>query len=271
MNKDILDFFYNINFNNIDIKYKYFDLVLSGGGFKSFYHIGLCKILKELEYNDKIKIRNIIGTSSGAISAVIYACNIDFDIWFEAYYDIKDNINNSDLHRAVIKTLKNKLPNDAYLKCNNKVKISVSKLTMFGFYEETIDYFTSNDHLISVISASIKIPFLTSNSIIGQKINNSFCYDGFFSRISPVIHNNDLPQLLVRTQKVIYSHNLIFKPADSYIELLSLRGLYESKKFLKNEIVNKIMCWIPPNKSKKIKNKLYIIVPIIFYFIPKFL
>jgi len=270
MNKELINYFNNIHYD-IDIKYNNFDLIFSGGGFKSFYHIGICKILKKLENENKIKIRNIIGTSSGAISAIIYACNINFELCFEAYYKIKNIINKSDLKNCVIDIFKKYLPKNAYELCNGKIKITVSKFTIFGFQEEIIQYFESNDDLINVLSASINIPLLTSNNIYGQKIKKDICYDGFFSRITPVIYDNDLPQLVIKTYNVYYPSYLILKPNDSYIELLSLRGLLESKNFFKNNINSKkTIYWLEKN-NKKPKNifekNLYIIIPIIFWFI----
>ena len=73
MNQDIIKYLDNIDYDDFEIKYNNFDVILSGGGFKGYYHLGLCKILKHFEKNNKIKIRHIIGTSTGAISAVVFA------------------------------------------------------------------------------------------------------------------------------------------------------------------------------------------------------
>lgn len=52
-------------------------LVLSGGGSRGFYHVGVLKALQELN----IKIDRVAGTSIGAILGAMYASNpeIDFD------------------------------------------------------------------------------------------------------------------------------------------------------------------------------------------------
>jgi len=266
MNHDIIKYLDNIDYDDFDIKYNYFDVILSGGGFKGYYHLGLCKILKHFEKNNKIKIRNIIGTSTGAISAIIYVCNIDYNKWIDSFYNIKENIHKSDLHQTVIEIMKNELPNNAYKLCNDKIKITVSKLTLFGFVEEIFDKFESNDHLLKVLSASIKIPFLTSNSILGEKINNHYYYDGFFTRISPIIYNNDLPQLLIKTYIANYPNSLSLKPIDSHIELLALRGLHESKKFFKDDKKHHTLEWIEKNNNNIVlKQYKYIIIPFLFF------
>jgi len=268
MNHDIIKYLDNIDLDDFEIKYDYFDLILAGGGFKGYYHLGLYKILKFFEKNKKIKIRYIVGTSTGAISAIIYACNLDFDRWINTFYKIKKNIYKSDLHNTVVEIMKCELPINAYQLCNNKIKILTSRLTIFGFVEEIFDKFESNEHLLKVLSASIKIPFLTSNDLLGEKINNKYYYDGFFIRLSPIIFNNDLPQLFIRTYATNYSNTLSLKPFDSHIELLSLRGLYESKKFFKYDKQNKIIKWIEPNNQKKksfYQKYYYLILPSILY------
>ena len=271
MNKDLIKYLDNIKCD-FNIIYDNFDLIFSGGGFKGFYHIGICKILKDMENNNKIKIRYIIGTSTGAISAINYACNIEYETWIQAYYTIKQNITKSDLHNCVIDVFQTKIPKNAYELCNGKVKIAVSKLTLFGFEEELIDYFESNEHLINVLSAAIKIPFLTSKSIFGIKIKKDIYYDAFFNRITPIIYNNDIPQLVVKTYDATYPSYLILKPADSFIELLSLRGLYETHKFLKYNNKNKTILWVNKGNIKQkgiIEKNLYLIIPILFWFLSK--
>lgn len=270
MNYEIINYLDNVKYNDIDLKYKEFDLVFSGGGLKGFYHIGICKILKYHEFNKNIKIRYIIGTSTGALSAVMYACNIDLNIWYNSYYVIKDNINKMDMVSIIVKILKEHLPNDAYKRCSNRVKISLSNLTFLGFHEELIDNFDSNEHLISVLSAAIRIPYVTSNIFLPENIKNKFYYDGFFVRIIPIIYNNDLPQLLINTHLTNYSNNLSLSPQDSFIELLSLRGMYESNKFFRKNINNKTIKWIEKyyKKPKNIFNKyLYIVLPSLFFII----
>ena len=266
MNNDIINQINNFKLNNINFKYNHFDLILSGGGLKGFYHVGMCKILQEYEKNNEIKIRYIIGTSTGALTAVIYACNLDYNSWIESYYTIKKYINQSDLHRIVINILRDKLPENAYQLCNGKVKISLSRITIFGFYEEMIDTFHSNEHLLKVLSGAIKVPYVTSNTFWPEKINNNYYYDAYFVRMTPIIYNNDLPQLLIKTHLINYSNRLSLNPNDSFIELLSLRGLYESKKFLMNNNKNRSIKWIEKNYVEKKKvNYIIFIIPAIFY------
>lgn len=288
-----MDFFPNINLNIINhqfdnIKYKNFDLIIGGGGFRGYYHIGSLCILKDLEKQNKIKIRQIIGTSSGAIAAVNYACNINFNKWLDSYGDIKNLMDNGlDLHSATITVLKNKLPKNAHILCNQQnVKIVTTKFDWwpFGFTEAVFDNFISFDFLINCLSAAINIPIYTSNNFRGVIINNNRYYDGFFYRLTPIIQNNDLPQLVIKTVNVLYPKFVTLKPKDSHINLLAMRGFLETKKFLTSESnINKVIEWIDSNnatdlnnkiKSNKIqikKNHLFYIIPLFFFIGSKYI
>jgi hypothetical protein len=272
-------------FNNI--KYKNFDLIIGGGGFRGYYHIGSLYLLKQLEQNNQINVRQIVGTSSGAIAAVNYACDVDFNEWLESYENIKNLMKNGyDLHLATIKLLKEKLPQNAHELCNAcNVKIVTSKLkwNYLGFTEVIFNNFESFNHLIDCISAAINIPFYTSDNFSGVIINSNRHYDGFFCRLTPIITNNDYPQLVIKTANVLYPTFATLKPKDSHINLLAIRGFLETNKFLKNQSdKNKVIQWIDPhtninkNKSSKLlqfvpTNYKIIVFPITFYLIGKYL
>jgi len=72
------------NFPNL--RYKEFDVILSGGGLKGYYFSGAGEVLKALEATGEIRIRQWVGTSAGAISAVWLACDMDPHLWRKTYY-----------------------------------------------------------------------------------------------------------------------------------------------------------------------------------------
>lgn len=286
-----MSFFLNLNLNTInhqfDIKYDTFDLVIGGGGFRGYYHVGSLYILKDLEKQNKINIRQIIGTSSGAIASVNYACDIDFNEWLQSYDEIRNLMKNGiDLHLSTMMVLKNKLPSNAHILCNQRnVKIAVSKFNWwpFGFTEVIFNNFESFDHLLNCLSAAINIPMYTSNNFKGIIINNNRYYDGFFCRLTPTINNNNLPQMVIKTAHVLYPKFVTLKPKDSHIDLLAMRGFLETKKFLsvdaKNS-ANRVIEWIEPhteqikhteqinkNQFNKLNktNKLFYVIPLIFF------
>lgn len=123
---------------------------------------------------------------------------------------------------------------------------------------------------MKILSASIKVPYITSTSIFGEKINNNYYYDGAFIRNVPLLFESDLPQLLIETHATNYCNKLSMKPVDSHIELLALRGVYESKNFFKHDKKNKTIKWIEPNYKKINKNYTFIIIPCLFYLMANF-
>jgi len=262
-----------LNINNINIPYinipshlKSFDLVLGGGGFRSYYHLGFFRVIKELVKQNKIFVRNIIGTSSGAISAVYYACEIGDQEILSTYSLIKEKMKGGEsLHDAAIYTLRKLLPPNAHTICSNKVRIYVSILSWTGFQSMYIDQFETFEDLILAISASINIPYLTSSSWTGTWFKGSRCYDGLFTSIIPSIKskNHDIVQLEVATHRVLYPKRHTLHPGDSHIYLLSLRGLIETHEFFNGKI-NNIIRWIEPGsdfENKKKSFRLYLIIP----------
>lgn len=274
--------------NQIQPKHKICDIVLGGGGFRSYYHLGFFKILKELIKQNKIQPRHFIGTSSGAISAVYHVCGVTDDSILLTYQIIREQMElGKSLHDAAIYTLRQILPPNAHLICSGKVRIYVSVLGWFGFYPMYINHFETFEDLILALSASINIPWFTTYSWFGTVlkhaslskrdgtvikhaclsfgegtiIKESRCYDGLFTSIVPSIRSeiHDIPQLEISTHKVLYPKRHTLHPGDNHIYLLSLRGLIESFEFFNGQ-KNNIIKWIEP--EKKLKNtKLYLIIP----------
>ena len=58
-----------------------YDLVVSGGGMKFYYLLGIKKALEE----KKINIKRYSGTSSGSIFIVLIICGIDNKILINTY------------------------------------------------------------------------------------------------------------------------------------------------------------------------------------------
>jgi hypothetical protein len=258
----------NIRTENLIIKPQYTicDIVLGGGGFRSYYHLGFFTLIKELVAQNKIKPRYLIGTSSGAISAVYHACGIDDKDILSTYDLIKNQMNlGLSLHDAAIHTIKQILPPDAHTICSGKVQIYVSVLGWSGFYPMYINHFATRNDLIQAISASINIPYLTTSSWLGIKINGSRCYDGLFTAIVPSFPSHPIPQLAVSTHRVLYPKRHTLNPGDSHIYLLGLRGLIESYEFFNGQTnPNSIVKWIHPFANigpKKSKSNLYLIIP----------
>ncbi len=249
---------------NFVIPHKQFDLIVGGGGFRCYYHLGFFKLLKRVS---NITPRYFIGTSSGAISIVYYICELTDEQIFKTYDIIQQLMNTGAcLHEAATYALRTILPPNAHQICSGKIKIFVSELGWFGFTKRYIDSFDTFDDLINAISASINIPLLTSNNFYGIKINGSRCYDGCFTSLVPTFcpHIHDLNQLVLLTHKVPYPKRFTLYPGDSHIYLLALKGLIEAKDFFTKKSEHRVIKWIDKTKinnkfEKKNKFKLIFI------------
>lgn len=261
--KQIIDSLKN-KYNN-NVKHYNTDLVISGGGCSGYYFAGTCNILNNLEKLNKIHINNIYATSAGVLIAIFYLCQIPIEKWIQTYYYAKFNYKSGLIHDVIIKTLKQFIPRDAYLKCNKILNIILSKRTLFGFKKTIINTFSSNDELLLVVSAAINVPFITSYNVRGVKINNDYYYDGVLVCNTPIQYNSSLPQLVLYTHKIDYPLKYKFSINDDLIELLMIRGYIETEEFLNSlENNSKTICWIDKNLERKEKpNRCFYVVNIL--------
>jgi hypothetical protein len=265
---EVLDLFEKkISINSLNIEHKEFDIIVGGGGFRCYYHLGFFKLLKLIP---NIMPRHFIGTSSGAISIVYHVCELTDQQIFKTYELIQRQMSlGSCLHDAAVQALREILPSNAHELCNGKIKIFVSEFTLFGFSKKYIDHFETFDDLILSISASINIPCLTSSNIYGTIINGSRCYDGCFASLVPIFcpRIHDLNQLVLLTHKVTYPKRFTLYPGDPHIYLLALKGLIEAKDFFTKKDEHSIIKWIDKTKYKTKSKPKYrlVIIPGIMY------
>jgi len=246
----LLDIIENIELGYVNIPYKEIDLVISGGGFSGYYHVGFFYLLKKLIRDNKIKIRNIYATSAGVLSSVCYLCEISIYDWFNTYYKTKE-ICDIDIHSSVKKVIRELLPKNAHKICNKKLNIVLSKFNYYKLECEIINEFNSFEHLLDIIDASINIPFILSSKYEGVIIDGSRYYDGGLTNNTPIIYNNDLPQLVLKTHEIDYPITKKFWLNDPYLELLITRGAIESFDFFTNKVNNNLPIeWIDKNHKK---------------------
>jgi len=222
-----------IDVSELKFPTKEFDCILSGGGFKGYYLFGAAQILKKMIKNKQIKIRKYIGVSIGAIVSVFLLSDIPIHIIRNIYEFARHN-NKYDLNQITIKACQKILPENIHELCNNKIKILVSELTFKGMVPVYIEKFNSKEHLLKVIQATCYIPYLTSTTISGVKIDDKIYYDGAFTNNVPIIKNNDIPQLVFHTRNVEYKKWYMFNTKDKCPELLILRGAIEMERFIKH-------------------------------------
>jgi hypothetical protein len=89
------------------------------------------------------------------------------------------------------------LPNDAYLKCSGKLFLVVSRFSFYGFREEIISEYKSNEELIDTI--------ISSCHIIGfyryfPTCQRRFAFDGCYTNLQPQINDrySDKPTIVCK-------------------------------------------------------------------------
>jgi hypothetical protein len=81
---------------------------------------------------------------------------------------------------------RNYLPNDAYKKCSGRLFIVVSRLTFYGFREDVISEYKSNEELIDAIIGTCHMVGLFRYFPICQR---RFAFDGCFTNLQPRIND----------------------------------------------------------------------------------
>ena len=218
-----------------------YDLVVSGGGMKFYYLLGIKKALEE----KKINIKRYSGTSSGSIFIVLIICGIDNKILINTYQKL---FKMSDYKMNIIdKFLNEVLPENCHIICSNRVFISITKIGI-PIKNEIISKFTSKKHLIEIIKISSSFPVFV-NSNIFYKYKKDYYIDGFFTNNTPFFKDKLREQIIIRPFIVKYKNLQIFDmEPNSNIEYIKL-GYFELNKFIKGEKVFAIE-WYEPNRVK---------------------
>lgn len=238
------------------------DVVIGGGLMNGYGLCGCLELIRSLEEDKKLKIRNFHCVSAGILCTIFYICNIPVSNWIDSYYKgqqkykKRNYINYKEsLHDIIMDIFSQYLPDNAFELCNNRLYIYIAKLTNTGFVNIIINEFKSNNELLNAVSASINVPIILSNNLLGINFNNNDSithtnlYDNVFINNLPIIYNNDLPQLVLKPHR--FSYNYTFSLNDDCIELLMIRGLIDAHNFFKSNKNIETINWIEPNLIKK--------------------
>ncbi len=230
---DFLNQIQNINVTKLKFPEKEFDVVIAGGGLKCFYNIGAFEVLKKMMELNQINVRYFTGVSSGAYVSLFTILNIPVKNVRNMYEFARKNKHRHDLNKIFSKICEHILPSNVHELSNGKLRILVSKFTLKGLRPVIIDKFESKEHLIKILHATSFIPFLTTSEFNGVKIGGEQYFDGAFTNNTPIIYENDLPQLIFNTPSVNYSNSYAFKIIDSNPEKLIVTGAIDMEKFIK--------------------------------------
>ena len=110
------------------------DVVLSGGGFKGFFLVGVWSVLRGMMAQKKLEVKRWAGTSVGAGCAVYMCCGVDPVVWSNTYWRSRRLIRGGGLSiNEAFGVLSNDvLPDNAHELCTDKVFLSITLLTAFG-------------------------------------------------------------------------------------------------------------------------------------------
>jgi hypothetical protein len=173
----------------------------SGCGTRYHFYGGVAEYMTDNFETDNI---NILCTSGGIYAAVIMAIGRKMTDWtdrdWKKCYDYWCNrscymwLDTDSFQRQI---WRNYLPVDAYQTCTNKLFIAVSRLGIYGFYEDTIYQYESNEALIDAIICTIHIPGLYR---ILPNCNNRLAFDGCLTNVQPRINDkhSKIPTLCVK-------------------------------------------------------------------------
>lgn len=208
-------------------------LVLSGGGARGFFHMGIIKALQELN----IEVEEIAGTSVGAIVGVIYAANpkIDFEkmankLDFLEIFKILALVKTKDINKNIEEFFKKYVAvenfSDLKIKCRfNATDINQRKEIVF-----------ENGKIFPALIGSISIPGVFKP----LKYEEKFLVDGGVS--------NNIPITLIDKPKKILVSDITgpIKKIDE--KTLATDVLYSSIALMQQKISQE--------KAKNIKKKI---------------
>lgn len=211
------------------------DVVVSGGGLRGYYVVGADMMLRELCALRGNKIVRFAGASAGSWCAMFMCVGLHTLDWIETFYESqlaeREHPKLLDCYDKFMDSMMLKiLPDDAYLKCTDRLFISVTVLSSLGPVNTLISKFNSNEDLIQACVASSTIPFLSTSGFSrffrGQRV-----FDGGFTNNIPCFGDFVRRQLVFDLGKVAYPFSMSLSPSDPCIESLVFRGALEMRRF----------------------------------------
>jgi hypothetical protein len=158
----------------------------SGCGARYHFYGGVAEYIQDKFETDNI---DILCVSGGVYAGVILALQRKMTDWnnkdWKNCYDYITKrslyvfLDSEDFQRNLWRGY---LPPDAYKTCSDKLFITVSRLGIYGFYEEIVSEYNSNEELIDAICGTIHIVGLYRYLPV---VLNKFAFDGCYTNIMP--------------------------------------------------------------------------------------
>ncbi|KAH7643327.1 patatin-like phospholipase domain-containing protein 2 isoform x1 [Dermatophagoides farinae] len=165
----------------------------SGCGFLGPYHLGVAScLLKNKLISPDTKF---LGASAGSLVAACLACDIPpdeiiGDFIYLAVHVILEKLDKSSLNinRLLYDRLKLKLPNDAHIRANGRLYISVTRIS--DLKNVIINQFKSKKELIKALQCSCFIPLWSG--LLPPEFDGISYIDGGLTNNSPILDENTI-------------------------------------------------------------------------------
>ncbi|KAK4012364.1 1-acylglycerol-3-phosphate O-acyltransferase Pnpla3 [Daphnia magna] len=142
------------------------NLSFAGCGFMGIYHVGVAACLRK--YAPDLYLKKVSGASAGAIAAACLLCDAPLgditshvlQVALQARSRMLGPFSPSfDIHNLLRHGLEKNLPDDAHLRVNGKIHISVTRV--YDGKNIILKHFDTKDELIQALTCSCFIPFFS--------------------------------------------------------------------------------------------------------------
>lgn len=250
----------------IDIKTnfpKYTNILLSGGGLSSFYHISILNYLDELIKENKIKtkINKIYGVSGGALMGALYLSGVDINIFSKEYNEIKATKQGIVLTDVAREMMMKHIPDDSHIKCSGRLTIFVYEIESYKSHvRRIINTYDSKDELINIVLASCTISFLTHNKYtfdykgksyfdgidIDMKLVNDSC-ELYENLDGDITEKSMIGNLMIDLEFLEYKQKLKYTFTDECIDSLLIKSIFDLSAFIEGKQIKTIK-FLNPNE-----------------------
>lgn len=224
------------------------DLVISGGGIKFYYLLGIKRAIEDLERKKIITFKRYSATSSGAILLPLIICKIDNRKALEVY-KITQKVKTKYRIDLITIFLNQILPNNAHLLCSGKLFLSMSEIDGCHIKNKTVSNFRSKDELINFIKCSCAFPIFTHPNIYLRFKNRKYI-DGCFSKNTPYFEDKIREQVIIKIFFIKYHNFNLFNLETSKHIRYYQKGYKNFISFLKGKNISCFQ-W---GKNKNIMN-----------------
>jgi len=218
------------------------DLVITGGGFKNSYAMGIFLFLNKLKkYNDKINFDRISGTSAGACTG-FFIINDKINDYIHLSYSLVDTLSKYPYARP--KYLWNELfkeyVNKYGIPKKDKLHISFSVLDYkYPFLNnEIVSSYDNEEDLIDAFKSTSSIPYLMVNFF--GKYKNKYTLDGYFTNNTPIFKDNKNKQLIINFTDLKDEYDKVFLFTKDEITEIIIKGINDIIDFLNGKEISNI-------------------------------